>query len=71
MPSVRISTDWGHANRMEWLGAPKISKENRIERSIDIPEETYMRIESAIAAGHIEGDVHLPDLSRFHWFVDR
>ena len=27
MPSVRITTDWGHRDRMEWAGAPSISKE--------------------------------------------
>ena len=71
MPSVRISTDWGHADRMQWAGAPNIDKENRIERSLRIPEEAYQRIESAIAAGHIEGNIYLEDRSRFHWFLDR
>ena len=71
MPSVRISTDWGHSDRMEWAGAPNIDKGNRIERSLPIPEEAYQRIESAIAAGHIEGNIYLEDRSRFHWFLDR
>jgi hypothetical protein len=56
---------------MEWAGAPNIDKGNRIERSLPIPEEAYQRIESAITAGHIEGDVYLEDRSRFHWFLDR
>jgi hypothetical protein len=71
MPTVRITTNWRHPHRMEWAGAPSIDKEGRIERSITIPEEAYEGIESAIAAGHIEGDVYLPDRSRFHWFLDR
>jgi hypothetical protein len=56
---------------MEWAGAPNIDKENRIERALQIPEEAYQRIESAIAAGHIEGNIYLEDRSRFHWFLDR
>jgi hypothetical protein len=71
MPSVRITTDWHHPERMEWIGAPKIDSNGRIERSLAIPEEAYQRIESAIAEGYLEGDVYLPDRSRFHWFLDR
>jgi hypothetical protein len=33
--------------------------ENRIERLVNIPEEAYQRIESAIAGGHIEGEIYL------------
>jgi len=71
MPSVRITTDWGHSDRMEWAGAPSIDKENHLERSAGIPEGAYQRIEAAIAAGYGEGDVYLEDRSRFHWFLDR
>ena len=71
MPSVRITTDWGHAGRMEWAGAPNIDAANRIERSVDIPEEAFKRIEAAIAGGHIEGEIRLQNASRFHWFLDR
>lgn len=71
MPTVRITTNWGHPDHMEWAGAPVIDRKNHLERSLDIPEEAYERIESAITAGHIEGDVYLPEGSRFHWFLDR
>jgi hypothetical protein len=71
MPTVRITTDWGHAGRMEWAGAPRIGPDNQIERSIDIPEEAYARIESAIGGGHLEGEIHLKTGNRFHWFLDR
>lgn len=72
MPTVRISTDWGHRDRMEWIGALKLDKEGHIERSAKIPEESYQRIEAAIAAGYIEGNIYLKeDESRFHFFLDR
>jgi hypothetical protein len=71
MPNVRIMSDWGHAGRMEWAGAPLIDARNRIERSVAIPEEAYERIESGIAAGHIEGEIYLKNGSRFKWFLDR
>ena len=71
MPNVRITSDWGHAGRMEWAGAPAIDAENRIERSVAIPEEAYERIESAMAAGHGEGEIYLKNGSRFKWFLDR
>jgi hypothetical protein len=71
MPTVRITTDRGHPDRLEWAGAPPIDTRNHLERSLDIPEEAYGRIESAITEGHIEGDVYLRDGSRIHWFLDR
>jgi len=71
MPTVRISSNWRHPAEMEWCGAPTISKGNHIERSLDIPEAAYQRIESAIAQGHTEGSVYLQDGSRFQWFLDR
>jgi hypothetical protein len=71
MQNVRITTNWGHAERMEWAGAPVIDAENHIERSVAIPEEAYERIETAVIGGHLEGDVYLGDKSRFHWFLDR
>lgn len=71
MASVRITTNWRHPDRMEWAGAPGIDKKGAIERSVPIPEEVYQQVEAAIAGGHLEGDVFLPDRSRFHWFLDR
>jgi len=71
MASVRITTDWGHAGQMEWAGAPDIDAENHVERTLDIPEEAYQRLETAVAGGHLEGDFFLKDGSRFHWFLDR
>jgi hypothetical protein len=71
MPNVRITTNYGHSERMEWAGAPDIDAENHIERSVAIPEEAYKKIEAAVLGGHLEGDVYLEDKSRFHWFLDR
>jgi hypothetical protein len=71
MPTVRITTDWGRRDQMEWAGAPAIDKEGRIERSLDIPEEAYQGIEGAIRKGYVEGNVYLKDKSRFSWFLDR
>ncbi len=71
MSTVRIVSDWGHAGRMAWVGAPDIDTANHIERSVAMPEEAYQTIEAAIGGGHIEGDVYLKDSSRFHWFLDR
>jgi hypothetical protein len=56
---------------MEWAGAPNIDAENRIERCVNIPEEAYQRLESAIASGHIEGEIYLKNGSRVRWFLDR
>jgi hypothetical protein len=56
---------------MEWAGAPAINAEGSIDRSIEVPEEAYQRIEVAIAQGGIEGDIYLEDGSRFRWFLDR
>jgi hypothetical protein len=71
MASVRISSNWQHLDKMEWVGAPTIDKKNRIERGLKIPNEAYEGIEAAIAKGHIEGSVYLEDGSRFQWFLDR
>jgi hypothetical protein len=71
MPSVRITTDWGHRDRMEWAGAPGIGKDGKIERSIDIPEEAFQGIEAGIRKGFVEGNFYLKDKSRFSWFLDR
>jgi hypothetical protein len=71
MPTVRISTNWQHPAEMEWCGAPPIGDDNHIQRTLKIPEQAYQRIEAAIAQGHLEGSVYLPDGSRFQWFLDR
>jgi hypothetical protein len=56
---------------MEWAGAPSIDKRGHIKRSVNMPEEAYKKIETAIAQGHVEGDIYTGDQSRFHWFLDR
>lgn len=71
MPTIRISSNRRNVNVMEWLGAPNVDKDNRIERSLDIPEEAYQGLEKAIASGAKEGDVYLKDGARFHWFLDK
>lgn len=71
MATVRINSTWGHPNQMKWCGAPAIDHDNHIERSLPIPEIAYRRIEAAIGQGYPEGNVNLPDGSRFEWFLDR
>jgi hypothetical protein len=71
MATIRISGNWRNPNRKEWAGAPSISPEGHIERSLDIPEEAYQALEIAIAKGGNEGTVYLKDGTRFDWFVDR
>ena len=71
MPTVRISGNPRNIASMEWLGAPEIDKQNHIQRSLQIPEAAYQRLEQAIAHGHIEGIVCLDDGMRFKWFLDR
>lgn len=71
MSTVRITTNWRHPERMEWVGAPTIDRQGHIERSVEVPEEAIRGIESAISRGNIEGNVYLADHTRFHWFLDR
>jgi hypothetical protein len=71
MASVRISTARHPDDPMQWVGAPAVDSTNRIERSLAIPEAAYRGIEAAIAQGHLEGEITLPDGTRFHWFLDR
>jgi hypothetical protein len=56
---------------MEWAGAPTISRDGHIERSIEIPEEAFQIIEAGIRKGFTEGNAYLKDRSRFNWFLDR
>jgi hypothetical protein len=69
--TVRISTNWQHPEKMEWVGAPIINKKGQIARSVKIPDEAFAGMESAIAKGHIEGSLYLADGARFQWFLDR
>jgi hypothetical protein len=71
MATVRITTNWQHPDKMEWIGAVEIDKKGVLKRSAQIPPEAYALIESAIAAGRIEGDVYAAEGARFHWFLDR
>lgn len=71
MASVRISGNWKHPDTQEWFGAPEIDAQNRIARSIDIPEAAYQQIEQAIREGHVEGIVAIEGGVDFHWFLDR
>jgi hypothetical protein len=56
---------------MEWLGAPALEHDGRIERSVALPEEAYQAIEHDIAKGSLEGTTYLKNGTRFTWFVDR
>jgi hypothetical protein len=71
MPTVRITTDQGHHDQMKWAGAPTIDRQNHIERSIDIPEEAYQKIEASINQGYLKGEVRTSDGCRYGWFLDR
>jgi hypothetical protein len=57
MATVRISSNWGHPNKIAWCGAPAINEGNHIERSLRIPKAAYQRIEAAIGQGYLEGSV--------------
>ena len=70
MATVRISSDIGHPGRVEWCGAPRISRERQIDRAIPLPEEAFTRIEQGITDGCIEGVVSLTDHSHVWWFLD-
>jgi hypothetical protein len=71
MATVRISGNNRRATETEWLGAPALDDHGRIERTLQIPEEAYQRIEEGIAKGFTEGRVLLPAGVRFTWFLDR
>ncbi len=72
MATVRISgTTRRNIHKSEWLGAPRIDPDGRLERSIDLPEATYQRIEEGINQGYTEGMLFLDDGRRVDWFLDR
>jgi len=71
MATVRISTARHAHDPKQWVGAPVIDRQNRIERSLDIPEAAYQGIEAAIGQGSLEGEITLADGQRFHWLLDR
>jgi hypothetical protein len=69
---LALGAGMGSSARITCAGAiGSADAENRIERYVKIPEEAYQRIESAIAGGHIEGEIYLKNGSRFRWFLDR
>lgn len=72
MATVRITgTTPSNIHKAEWLGKPILDPSGRIERTLDLPEVAYQRIEKAIAAGGLEGTIFLEDGRRLDWFVDR
>jgi hypothetical protein len=71
MATVRISSARHIHDPMQWVGSATIDHQNRIERSLAIPEAAYQRIESAISQGHLEEEIALDDGTRFHWLLDR
>jgi hypothetical protein len=70
MATVRIAGNWRSVHKMELAGAPAVSDDGRIERSVPIPEEAYAAIERQIAHGAREGIAVLPTGTRFEWFLD-
>jgi hypothetical protein len=71
MPTVRLSGDWRHAGKMEWVGAPEVDADGRIERLPDVPEEVFQAVEKELARGGGEGTVYLTNGGRCNWFLDR
>jgi hypothetical protein len=72
MATVRISgNSRSNIHKLEWLGAPAIDSFNHIERTIELPEAAYKRIEEGIVQGCIEGVIVQDDGRRFEWFLDR
>ncbi len=71
MATVRISGNQRRVNETEWLGAPNLDDNGHIDRTLEIPEEAYQKIEEGIAKGFTEGRVVLPAGVRFTWFLDR
>jgi hypothetical protein len=70
MASVCISGNWRNPNRMEFGGVLSVNKVGRIERSLEIPEGVYERIESAIAQNQSEGSIVQDGGIRYQWFFD-
>jgi hypothetical protein len=72
MTTVRITgTTLRNIHNKKWLGAPIVDPFGRIQRSLDLPEGVYRRIEKGIAAGSIEGTIYFDDGRRFDWYLDR
>jgi hypothetical protein len=72
MATVRITGNTlSNIHKVQWLGTPPIDPFNHIDRSIDLPEAIYRRMEEAIARGFIEGTIALDDGRRIDWFLDR
>jgi hypothetical protein len=71
MATVRISGNWRNINKIELAGNTALDKEGRLERSLDMPEECYQAVETALTKGENEGTVYLPNGSRVDYFVDR
>jgi hypothetical protein len=72
MATVRITgSTKANIHKTQWLGAPALDPAGRLERSLDLPEMAYQRIEDGIARGNIEGILFLDDGRRLDWFLDR
>jgi hypothetical protein len=72
MPTVRITGNKpSNIHKTEWLGAPALDDQGRLERGLEIAEEAFVKIEKAIAGGATEGIVTLPSGLRYDWFLDR
>jgi hypothetical protein len=69
--TIRISGEWHHPGRKEWVGTAAVDESGRIERTLDIPEDACLAIEHEIARGSIEGAAYLPGGAHFNWFLDR
>ncbi|HVS35203.1 MAG TPA: hypothetical protein VMS17_06445 [Gemmataceae bacterium] len=70
MATVRISGNLHSHHQTEWVGAPAVSPDGRIERSVPLSDEAYDAIERQMAGGAPEGIAVLADGRTFHWFLD-
>ncbi|HEY8505792.1 MAG TPA: hypothetical protein VIL46_14500 [Gemmataceae bacterium] len=71
MPSVRLSGNVKFVTKVQGLGAPALDEQGRLERTAEIPEEAYQRIEQAVAQGFIEGRIYLDRDRYIDWLLDR
>jgi len=72
MASIRITgTTLPNMHKRELLGTAFIDPFGHIQRTLDLPETAYRRIEDGMAKGAIEGTLVLADGRRLDWFLDR
>lgn len=72
MSKVRITGNKPtNIHKTQFLGAPELDKQGRLERVSDVPEAALLAIEKAIAQGATEGFVSVEPGLKYEWFLDR